>query len=71
MTLQDASRNCLARYPPTVVGGAFEGIGPLPAGTYTFSTTIESNLQLVSSSELKAHTTVMVREASAPAPPIQ
>jgi len=46
-------------------------IGPLPAGTYTFSTTIKSNIQLESRSDLKAHTTVMVRDASAPGPPIQ
>lgn len=46
-------------------------IGPLPAGTYTFSTTIKSNIQLLSANDLKAHTTVMVRDASAPGPPIQ
>jgi hypothetical protein len=46
-------------------------IGPLPAGTYTFSTTIKSRLQLESGNDLKAHTTVMVRDASAPGPPIQ
>jgi hypothetical protein len=46
-------------------------VGPLPAGTYTFSTTIKSNIQLESRNDLKAHTTVMVRDASAPGPPIQ
>jgi hypothetical protein len=46
-------------------------IGPLPAGTYTFSTTISPDDALISGDHLKAHTTVMVRDVSAPGPPIQ
>jgi len=45
-------------------------VGPLPAGTYTFSTVINPSIELLSRSWLTAHTTVLVRDASAPGPPI-
>lgn len=46
-------------------------IGPLSAGTYTFSTAIRVSAHMVVDSQEKAHTTVMVRDASVPGPPIQ
>lgn len=45
-------------------------IGPLPPGTYTFSTFIDANGFISISPAYQAHTTVMVRDASAPGPPI-
>jgi hypothetical protein len=46
-------------------------IGPIPAGTYTFSTAIKVDAGLTPHNQNKAHTTVMVRDASVPGPPIQ
>jgi hypothetical protein len=46
-------------------------IGPLPAGTYAFSTTINTGSALLADPAYKAHTTVMVTDVSAPGPPIQ
>ena len=46
-------------------------IGPIPAGTYTFSTAIKVDAGLQPDNQNKAHTTVMVRDASVPGPPIQ
>jgi hypothetical protein len=45
-------------------------LGPIPAGTYTFSTTINPDFELIENANWKAHTTVMVRDVSAPGPPI-
>jgi hypothetical protein len=51
--------------------GAGSGeIGPLPAGTYTFSTVVNATTAVVGSPNIKAHTTVLVRDVSAPGPPI-
>jgi hypothetical protein len=49
-------------------------IGPLPAGTYTFSTGIFPNTTnggLSGNDTNNAHTTVMVTDAAVPGPPIQ
>jgi hypothetical protein len=42
----------------------------LPAGTYTFSTGITSDSELVTGNLYNVHTTVMVRDAAAPGPSI-
>jgi hypothetical protein len=46
-------------------------IGPIPAGTYTFSTAIKADGSMGVDHQNNAHTTVMVRDASVPGPPIQ
>ncbi len=46
-------------------------IGPLGAGTYTFSTFLHATDFVDISPVYQAHTTVMVRDVSAPGPPIK
>ena len=46
-------------------------IDPIQAGTYTFSTAIKADGSVGVDHQNNAHTTVMIRDASVPEPPIQ
>jgi hypothetical protein len=58
---------------PQAGSGAYSaGTSALPAGTYTFSTAfLAPTTPLEARDDMRAHTTVLVTDASAPGPPIQ